>query len=668
MFRTANLLRVYFRLLPLLVLFAGASSAYGQCGAYLRRASTQFLPYQKVYLDGTADMNGDGKLDLLASQNLSGAVSSRNRLLIIPGNGTGTFGSPILIDPPSGGFSYQWRVGRVNGDSLNDIIAYGDSGGVFVYLNTGSGTFAAPITVNIGPLGMLWELVDLNNDGKNDYVGFDGELQYALGNGDGTFGTAVTIASSDGAAWSGKFNNDALPDFINARHLYLNNGDGTFTRSDVSSFFGSGNVYAVKDLNGDGLSDVVANTQTGFAILKRTAGGFDSTSYTVPNFVTGQTVGQIISANSDAFTDLVYSNRTSNLKYVFTGDAAGNFTRGDYDQKFYYYNFLKQAVGDFDGDGRDDVVQMTSGITNNTLMLTDVTSLTFQKNVCARPGQPRIVDFDATGNTDWSFWNPATGEWAWHANPYDQETTATETVNWGSGSLGDIPAPGDFDGDGITDRAVFRNTTGVWYIRRSSDLAWYVLPFGVSGDKPVVADYDGDTISDIAVWRPSDGNWYIWYMGTQTYAIVHFGLNGDRPAAADYDGDLKTDIGVFRPSTGVWYYLKSSSGAFAYTQWGVDGDRPMPADYDGDGKEDIAVYRESNRFMYIIRSYDSSIAYYQVGFAGDIPQVADYDGDYVADIGFYRPSTRLWYTSSRGHGAIFGADNVVPVSSMIRGE
>jgi uncharacterized protein YbjT (DUF2867 family) len=44
--------------------------------------------------------------------------------------------------------------------------------------------------------------------------------------------------------------------------------------------------------------------------------------------------------------------------------------------------------------------------------------------------------------------------------------SASSVIQWGAD--GDVPVPGDYDGDGVTDPAVFRPATGVWYILKSS--------------------------------------------------------------------------------------------------------------------------------------------------------------------------------------------------------
>jgi hypothetical protein len=82
----------------------------------------------------------------------------------------------------------------------------------------------------------------------------------------------------------------------------------------------------------------------------------------------------------------------------------------------------------------------------------------------------------------------------------------------------------------------------------------------------VPGDYNGDTITDIAVFRPSTGIWYF-----QTGGAVAFGTSGDIPVPGDYTGNGTTDIAVFRPSTGLWYVQGGPVVAF-----GTSGDQPLP--------------------------------------------------------------------------------------------
>jgi hypothetical protein len=98
------------------------------------------------------------------------------------------------------------------------------------------------------------------------------------------------------------------------------------------------------------------------------------------------------------------------------------------------------------------------------------------------------------------------------------------------GLSGDRITPGDYDGDRITDRAVFRPGTGVGWILRSSDGAVSTLPFGLSTDEPVAADHTGDGKTDVAVWREADGSWWVVDQGVRAF----FGTAGDQPVAHAY--------------------------------------------------------------------------------------------------------------------------------------
>ncbi|MDQ1357811.1 MAG: hypothetical protein QOG44_2184 [Acidimicrobiaceae bacterium] len=220
--------------------------------------------------------------------------------------------------------------------------------------------------------------------------------------------------------------------------------------------------------------------------------------------------------------------------------------------------------------------------------------------------------------------------------------------------------PSDFDGDGKSDVAVFRPSTGTWYVSLSGGGS-PVVPWGASGDVPVAGDYNGDGKSDVAVFRPSTGTWYISLSGGGSTASS-WGSAGDIPVPADFNGDGKSDVAVFRPSTGTWYLQLSGAGTSA-SIWGASGDIPVAADYDGDGKADLAVFRPSTGTWYIQLSGGGTTAT-RWGVSGDVPVVGDYNGDGKADLAVFRPSTGTWYVSLSGGGSLvmnWGASGDKPI-------
>jgi serine-aspartate repeat-containing protein C/D/E len=202
----------------------------------------------------------------------------------------------------------------------------------------------------------------------------------------------------------------------------------------------------------------------------------------------------------------------------------------------------RPVTGDWDGDGKDDIGIFGPKWSGDTVHMEHEPGLPDQDN--RRPVKQRAKNVPPNPEeaTDGERLLRLTSQGKERADLIDH------VFQFGNGQ--DVPIAGDWNGDGIRSIGVFRE--GKWHFDMDGDGQWSAgdktAEFGEKGDLPVVGDFNGDGVEEIAVFR--NGKWIIDTNGNREIdaadRVIEFGQTGDKPIAGDFDGDGTDEPAVYR--------------------------------------------------------------------------------------------------------------------------
>lgn len=219
------------------------------------------------------------------------------------------------------------------------------------------------------------------------------------------------------------------------------------------------------------------------------------------------------------------------------------------------------------------------------------------------------------------------------------------------GTLDDFPVPADYDGDLMTDLAVWTGGPAAQFRVLTSSSGFvtevdYTLGDNMS-DPSIVGDYDGDGLADPAVFNSQTGQWI--FLGGPTHTIsttvTPIGtFGGGFPIPGDFDGDGKYDFmsetrDGLNPAAGHFYQWNNDGTANPIQNlnfvFGSYNDVAIPGDYDGDGTTDVGLASVIvNPVAWRVRLSTSGTLIGPVSFGdpwADWTFTGDYNGDGAAD-------------------------------------
>ena len=678
-------------------------------------------PFTSANSVAFADINGDGRLDVVASA-LSGTVAWWDN-----SNGDGSVWVQHILSSTFTNASCV-SVADVDGDGIPDIVASSLSGAVHVlwWENTaGDGTAWTAHTVDAAvALPNVVVTGDINGDGKIDIVGTsflnNTILWWENTAGDGTAWTAHNVDTSFGNPYSlhlADVNGDGLLDIVgggdsaNEIAWWQNGSHGaTWTKHSVKTGFTNAEGVFAADLNGDGRLDIAGvsfggNTVAWFENTNANGDGLAWSQHTLDTGFTGASSIRAADLNRDGSVDIIATARTANTVAWWENSGDGSaFTKHVVSSSF--SNARMTDIGDVDGDGDFDVVaagftggSRISWFRNNTIhgsaahpaSHTIDTSFTGARAVTLadvnRDGYQDIVGVATDGNTV---------AW-WQNDGSPNDNTGGDGNSWTKRIIGSATGAAcavvyDMDGDGDPDVVVAASGANsvLWFENTAGNgTAWTVhtVSSSATGAASVfVADIDRDSDPDIVCAAQGAGS-VLWFENTAgnasawTLHTVNAAFSGASSVfAADINHDGFMDIAATAAAANkvAWW---QNDGSPRDNTGGGDGNSWTTrlvdsaftgasavaiADVDHDGKLDIVAAAATLNQIAWWKNVDGLGTSWTKTTVDSSAQgvralaVIDMDKDGDADVvGASETGNAVaWYENSAGNGSAWSAHSV----------
>jgi hypothetical protein len=252
-------------------------------------------------------------------------------------------------------------------------------------------------------------------------------------------------------------------------------------------------VPLLADIDGDGKADLVIYRPANATWYWLTSSnGYSVAAAGAKSFGNRMDIPMAADLDGDGKADLIVWRPTDGTWYWLSSSAG--YSDAAVQSKQWGSGGMGDSplAADIDGDGRIDLTvwrratdwwYAPSGV---WFWLLSGQGYDYARGACRWWGSwpihdvPMAADIDGDGKADLIVWRPTDGTWYWTSSSHDYDTMAASARQWGSAvaQLGDQPLTGDFDGDGKTELAIWRGSTGTWFLLMSADQYSYLTARG----------------------------------------------------------------------------------------------------------------------------------------------------------------------------------------------
>jgi hypothetical protein len=201
---------------------------------------------------------------------------------------------------------------------------------------------------------------------------------------------------------------------------------------------------------------------------------------------------------------------------------------------------------------------------------------------------------------------------------------------------GDVPAVGDWNGDGRTDPGTRRRRVSSAFRQLQPDGSVAVVRLGDPTDVGVTGDWNGDGVDDVGVWSRTEQT-FVLRSSRGALTEVPMGKARDVPITGDWNGDGRTEVGVYRPSTGV-FRRRAADGSVSLVSFGDASSTPVTGDWNGDGRTDLGLYDRGTGTWSLRSKRRARITTVVEGGPARLPVTGDWNGDGRTDVGTWAPA------------------------------